>query len=142
MSADGDHRAPRSPLTVLYDADCGVCRLTALALLRLDWLGRLDLVPLQAFAAVPPDEAPTREELLEELHVRDGDGRWSRGGGAALRIAAALPLLAPLALAGRLPGMAWLAERGYRLVADHRHEIGRALDLDACAAGLRPPVQG
>jgi predicted DCC family thiol-disulfide oxidoreductase YuxK len=122
-------------LTVLYDADCGVCRVTAAALMRLDWWRRLDLVPLQSFVAEP---GPASAELLEALHVRDGAGRWARGGAAALRIASVIPVLMPLAIAGRLPGMAGVAERAYRFVAGRRHVISRLLDLDRCALDLRP----
>lgn len=122
-------------LTVLYDADCGVCRLTARALLRLDWWRRLDLVPLQSFATEP---GPSRAELVEALHVRDASGRWSRGGAATLQIAAAIPVLLPLAIAGRLPWMGSVAERAYRFVAGHRLAISRLLDLDRCALDLRP----
>lgn len=127
-----------SNLTVLYDADCGVCRLTARALQRLDWWRRLDLVPLQAFAAAGADAAPSASTLLAALHVRDAAGRWSRGGDAARRIAGAVPVLVPLALAAHLPGGSWLAERAYRLVAANRHRISRVLDLDRCALDLRP----
>ena len=142
VTAEVDARDARPPLTVLYDADCGVCRLTILALLRLDWRHRLDVVPLGSFAAVPPEEAPTVEELRATLHVRDEDGRWSRGGAAALRIAGALPLLVPLALAGQLPGLAWLAERSYDAVAAHRGAISHALGLERCAIGLKPAADG
>jgi predicted DCC family thiol-disulfide oxidoreductase YuxK len=120
-------------LTVLYDADCGVCRLTALALLRLDWRRRLDLVPLQSFVAEP---GPSRAALLQALHVRDGSGRWARGGAASVRIAAAVPLLWPLSVLGHVPGMGWLAERAYRFVAGHRKAISRVLNLDRCALEL------
>jgi predicted DCC family thiol-disulfide oxidoreductase YuxK len=129
-------------LTVLYDADCGVCRLTARALDRLDWARRLDLVPLQAFAVDPADEGPSGADLRSALHVRDGAGAWIAGSGAALRIAAAVPVLAPLTLAARLPGGRWLAERAYRWVAANRHAISRALDLDRCALDLRPSGVG
>jgi predicted DCC family thiol-disulfide oxidoreductase YuxK len=122
-------------VTVLYDADCGVCRLTSLALSRLDWWRRLDLVPLQSFVAEP---GPSRAELLEALHVRDTSGRWFRGGAAALRIASAIPILLPLAIAGRLPGMPWVAERAYQFVASRRHVISGLLGLDRCALDLRP----
>ena len=122
-------------LTVLYDADCGVCRLTALALMRLDWWRRLDLVPLQSFVSGP---GPNRAELLEALHVRDASGRWTRGGAATMRIASAIPVLLPLAIAGRLPGMTGIAEWAYRFVAGRRHVISALLDLDRCALDLRP----
>jgi predicted DCC family thiol-disulfide oxidoreductase YuxK len=112
-------------LTVFYDADCGVCRLTSLTLARLDWRRRLAFVPLQAY----PDALPSRAELARELHVRDAAGCWSRGGSAALRIAGAVPVLVPLALVGGLPGMRTVVDAAYGLVADHRPTISRALRL-------------
>jgi predicted DCC family thiol-disulfide oxidoreductase YuxK len=120
-------------LTLFYDADCGVCRLTVLALLRLDRRHRLAAVPLQAY----DDAEPTRRELEAELHVRDGAGRWSRGGDAALRIAGAVPVLVPLAIIGRLPGMRRVARAAYRLVAEHRPAISRAFGLESSADRLR-----
>ena len=120
-------------LTVLYDADCGVCRLTILALERLDWRGRLRPLPLQAYG----QERPTRDELLATLHVGDPAGGWARGGDAALRIAAVVPVLRPLAILGALPGARRVADAAYRLVAEHRHTISRVLRLDACAQRLR-----
>ena len=66
------------------------------------------------------------------LHVRDLDGRWVRGGAACLRIAAALPVLSPLALVGRLPFAPVVIERGYQLVARNRHRLSRLFGLDGC----------
>jgi len=65
---------------------------------------------------------------MRALHVRDGRGRWSRGGDAALRVGRAVPILAPLSLVGRLPGLQGPVEAAYRLVADHRQAISRLLD--------------
>lgn len=112
-------------LTVFYDAECGVCRLTSLALARLDWRRRLRFVPLQAYT----EAEPTRADLTRELHVRDATARWSRGGGAAIRIARELPLLVPLALLGSLPGVRGIVDAAYRLVAGNRHHIGRLLRI-------------
>jgi predicted DCC family thiol-disulfide oxidoreductase YuxK len=120
-------------LTVFYDADCGVCRLTSLTLARLDWRCRLAFVPLQAYAEAEPSHAA----LARELHVRDGAGRWWRGGGAALRVAAAIPVLVPLSLLGGLPGMRGVVDAAYRSVADHRPVISRALGLEDSARQLR-----
>lgn len=120
--------AERDRLTVLYDAECGVCRLTVRALRQLDWRARLRITPLQRFEASAPDD-PTRRRLLWALHVRDGDGRWNRGGEAMLRIASVIPVLVPLAIVGRLPGMSGPVEAAYRLVADNRHVISRLLRI-------------
>jgi predicted DCC family thiol-disulfide oxidoreductase YuxK len=120
-------------LTVFYDADCGVCRLTSLTLARLDWRRRLAFVPLQAYA----DGEPAHAAMARELHVRDGAGRWWRGGGAALRIAGAIPVLVPLSLTGGLPGIRGVVDLAYRFVADHRPFISHALRLEDSARLLR-----
>ena len=120
-------RSDRS-LTVLFDAECPFCAHTVTVMQRLDHNHRLAFVPLQEAALVLPD-APSREELAASLHVRINDGDWVRGGTACLRIAAALPLLMPLALVGRLPYAMSLIEHGYRAVARNRHRLSRLLGL-------------
>ena len=128
----GPHRsrgdAIGRPLTVIYDGDCPVCRLMIRALLILDWRESLAFTPLQQFEPRSQDD-PSRRELIRALHVRDVKGRWYRGGDAALRIAAAVPILVPLSLVGRLPGLQGPVEAAYRLVADNRHAIGRLLGI-------------
>ena len=57
----------------------------------------------------------------------DAQGRWTTGGEAWLRIMDLVPVLRPLALIGRLPGVRALVEPAYDLVAAHRHELGRLL---------------
>ena len=120
--------ADRDRLLVLYDADCAVCRLTVRALRTLDWRRRLAFVPLQRFTRSAPGD-PTRRRLLWALHVRDGRGRWYRAGDAMLRIASELPVLVPLSIIGRLPGMSRPVGVAYRLVADNRHLISRLLRI-------------
>lgn len=118
-------------LTVLYDADCDFCRHSSHVLHSLDSRGRLRFTPLQSFAATEAGD-PSLAALSDRLHVRDDDGSWASGGGAMIRLAAEIPLLAPLALVGGLPGVEVLVDAGYRLVADHRGAISRWLRLDRC----------
>ena len=118
-------------LTVLYDADCGVCRHTARTLQVLDAHRRLRFQPLQQFVATSPAD-PTRAQLEERLHVRDDHGRWQAGGAAAQAIASSLPILMPVAIIGRLPGMGRVADAAYDLVARNRHVISRWLGVDSC----------
>ena len=119
----------RPTLTVLYDADCGVCRLTVRVLERLDWRRRLEAIPLHRFIR-SGDGDPTRRELRSALYVRDEGGRWDRGGRAALRIASVIPVLAPLALVGRVPGMQGPVDKAYVLVARNRRLISRVLGVE------------
>ena len=115
---------------VLYDADCGICSRTARLLTRLDRGRRLQLVPAQAGGEIPG--APPLEARLAALQVRDPEGGWISGGAAVLGIADALPVLRPIAFAGRIPGGRRAIECLYALVAANRHRISRALGMPAC----------
>lgn len=121
-------------MQVLYDADCGFCSRSAGLLGRLDRAGRLDLIPLQKPGGAVPG-APPMDRLLDRMHVRDGAGRWWRGGAAWLRIADAVPALRPLALFARLPFVRPFVEPVYGLVARNRHRISRLLGDEACPTG-------
>lgn len=123
--------APDVRLTVFYDADCGICRHTARTLRVLDRQRQLVFEPLQGFLPAAPGD-PARGELEAALHVRDERGGWRAGGDAALQIARVVPVLAPLALIGRLPGMNRVAEAAYETVARNRHAISGWLRLDRC----------
>ena len=107
---------PAQPLTVLYDGACPLCR-REINVYR-------GLQPLQADAplcfadvndtTVPLPPGTTRAQLLARFHVRGPDGELLSGAQAFLALWAALPGWRWLALAGRLPGVAWGMERGYR----------------------------
>ncbi len=116
-------------LTVLYDADCGVCTHTARALSRLDTRRRLRLVALQR--ASNPD-LPPRGDLEEALHARDGDGTWFVGAAAAVEVARRIPLLWPISVVARLPLAMPVLNFAYRAVANNRQGLSRLLRLQAC----------
>ena len=115
------------PLTVLYDGACPLCR-REIGIYR-------GLRPLRSdspvcFADVNDTalELPlgtTREQLLARFHVRGHDGRLLSGAQAFLALWAALPGWRWLALAGRLPGAAWVMERSYRLFLRWRPALQR-----------------
>ena len=118
---------PALPLTVLYDGACPLCR-REIGVYR----GLQPLHPDRpvCFADVnntalplPPDT--TREQLLARFHVRAGDGELLSGAQAFLALWSALPGWRWLALAGRLPGAAWVMERGYRLFLRWRPKLQR-----------------
>ena len=125
-------------LTVLYDAECDFCRHTAHVLRTLDARRRLHLRPLQEFVA-DDSLAPPLASLLARLHVRDGDGTWFAGGLAVTRIAAEIPLLSPLGIVGRVPGIEMGVDAAYRFVADHRDVVGRWLKVEGCPFVPDPP---
>jgi predicted DCC family thiol-disulfide oxidoreductase YuxK len=111
--------------TVLYDADCGICRTLLAGLLRWDRQRRLRPLALQSAESdrLLADLAPA--ERMASWHlVSPGGGRWSAG--------AALPPLLRLLPGGRAPAAGFArfpdaTEGGYRWVADHRSGLARLL---------------
>lgn len=119
--------APSDPvpkLTVLYDGACPLCR-REIGLYR----GLQPNTPV-CFADLsdPSLSLPsgaTREQLLARFHVRGRDGQLLSGAQAFLALWEALPGWRWLAHVGRLPGMAWVMERGYRLFLRMRPALQR-----------------
>jgi predicted DCC family thiol-disulfide oxidoreductase YuxK len=110
-------------LTVLFDGGCPLCR-REIGIYR-------GLQPLRpgapvcfadiSDAALPLPPGTTREQLLARFHVRGRDGELLSGAQAFLA----------LALGGRLPGVAWMMERGYRIFLRWRPTLQRwAFRLD------------
>ncbi len=117
-----------TPLTVLYDGACPLCR-REIGIYR-DLQANTPVcfadVSDTAFplpSALPP--GTTREQLLARFHVRGRDGRLLSGAQAFLALWAALPGWRWLAVIGRLPGAAWTMERRYRLFLRWRPALQR-----------------
>lgn len=109
--------------TILYDGDCGFCRLTVRGVLRLDRCGRLRAVAIQSeegqrlLAEVP---AGLR---LDSAHLVTPGGTVLSGGAAAEHLALLLPGgRLPAALFRRYPAH---TEGAYRWVASNRGRFGR-----------------
>ncbi len=110
-------------LSVLYDGACPLCR-REIALYRgLRTERALRFVDVSGASAVPAQA--TREQLLARFHVQLADGTLVSGAAAFLTLWAHLPGWRWLARAGRLPGMAWLMERFYRLFLRWRPALQR-----------------
>jgi predicted DCC family thiol-disulfide oxidoreductase YuxK len=108
---------------LLYDDDCGFCKLCTRAILRLDRDGRLRPVAIQSeegqrlLTEVPP------ELRLDSFHLVTPGGTVRSAGDAAAPLASLLP-------AGRLPARLFRrypqrTESAYRWVSRHRSAFGR-----------------
>lgn len=113
--------------TVIYDPDCGFCRVSLAVLLscdRVPWVLR----PL-------PLGSPEADRLLSDLSVDERNASWHLvldEGPHATRFSAGAALAPALNLlpGGRLPAALFArfpqaSERGYRWVVDHRGVLGR-----------------
>ncbi|MDX6624865.1 MAG: hypothetical protein QOE75_2797 [Solirubrobacterales bacterium] len=107
---------------LLFDGDCAFCRSCARLLARIGPGARV--VPWQLTDLEPLGISPA--EAREAVQWVGADGTVRSGHEA---IAAALITAGPLwRIAGRamlLPGVSWLAARGYRLVAANRSRLSR-----------------
>ena len=143
-------QTPDSPtrpgaLVVLYDADCGFCAATVRWLRRRDRAGRLTFVALQDAAAVaePWRAAVAGHDLRAALHVVDpASGKVAEGGPAMLAVLRVLPHWRLAARLGSAPPIAPLIDVAYRLVAGHRHTLGRLVGAEGPACRLPPAGHG
>ena len=127
------------PLTVLYDGACPLCRREIGVYRGLRPNTPVCFADLND-AALPLPPGTTREQLLARFHVRGRDGQLLSGAQAFLALWAVLPGWRWLALAGRLPGVAWLMERTYRLFLRWRPTLQRwASRLDTPSPGRPNP---
>ena len=129
--------------SILYDPDCGFCRVCVAVLLRWDRDRRLRPVALTDPKAAPLLEGMPEDERMASWHLVDagwlGGGAknapntnhpeiWSAGG-AFSPLFRLLPGGAPLArLTDRFPAA---SERAYRWVADHRSLFGKPIPVAA-----------
>lgn len=122
-------------MTVLYDADCGICTHTARVFATLDRRRRIDFVPLRGSEL---SDAPPRHQLEGVLHARNADGTWFTGGEVFVQIARRIPILVPLSLVARLPFAMPAIDAAYDLVARNRRRLSQLLGLKVCQ--VRSPV--
>ena len=129
--------AARSPLIVLFDGGCPICRRTVRQLRRLDWLQQLqfaDATNEPVRKQVTP--SLSLDEAMRQMNVVDGRGRLSGGYDAQLRIARRVPLLLPFGLLGGLPGIRQVGSAVYRYIAANRQRQGECSD-ELCSPPFR-----
>jgi predicted DCC family thiol-disulfide oxidoreductase YuxK len=119
---------------VLYDDECPLCVFQMKLLTWLDWLNIAALVPLSSPQAQAVAPQLDRETLRAAMHVVTGSGHIHRGARCIRFLALRMPLLVPLGLLLWVPGVIWVAEIAYRLVAENRLTLSRIFGCkDACA---------
>jgi predicted DCC family thiol-disulfide oxidoreductase YuxK len=125
-------RGPARAAVVYYDDACGFCRRCCELLALADGAGRLRFVGASDGGARlhPISDA----ELGTTAVVVDAaTGVSYRRGRAAAAVARALPLPYQGLRLLALPGIGWIADRVYDLVARNRHRLSRAIGVEACA---------
>jgi predicted DCC family thiol-disulfide oxidoreductase YuxK len=119
---------------VLYDDECPLCVFQMRLLTWLDWFNALALIPLTDPRAQEAAPELDREQLLAAMHCVAPDGRIYRGARCIRHVGMRLPLLVPLALLLWVPGVIWIAEKVYDVIARNRKFLSRIFGCkEACA---------
>lgn len=119
---------------VLYDDECPLCTFQMKVLTWLDWLNVAALVPLNSERAKEVAPQLDRETLRAAMHVVTAGGAIHRGARCIRFLSLRMPLLVPLGLLLWVPGVIWIAEHVYRLIANNRLVLSRVFGCkDACA---------
>jgi predicted DCC family thiol-disulfide oxidoreductase YuxK len=112
-------------LVVLYDGECGFCKVMLAVLLSWDRAHHLGAVPIQSRPGDQLLQDMPPQDRLKSWHLIDGAGAVHSGGAAIPVVLAVLPRGAPLAcVASRFPRA---TSCSYEWVAGHRVLLGRLL---------------
>ena len=127
---DCDAGVVATPLTVLYDEDCGFCTAAA------GWLAKRDGIVTAPIGSATGDTAlhgMSRDERYASFHVVDNAGRVSSAGEALTLLIAALPAgRATSRVARRFPRV---TEALYQQTAKRRSLLGRLFRVNARRGG-------
>lgn len=115
--------------TLIYDGECGFCRMSVALVRRWDREHRLALIPFQDQARVAAFGIAL-PALAAALHVVLPDGRVFAGADAAPEILRLLPGKRWLGWAFWVPGALPLARRLYAWIARRRHCLVRGYAVD------------
>jgi predicted DCC family thiol-disulfide oxidoreductase YuxK len=112
-------------LIVLYDGECGFCKVMLAVLLSWDRAHCLDPVPIQSARGEELLTGMADQDRLASWHLTGAEGTLYSGGAGIGVIFGALPFSSPIArLASRSPRA---TSRAYDWVAAHRVLLGRPL---------------
>ena len=122
--------AAGAEIAMLYDGACPLCRREVAHYRRMDRAGRIEFRNIADPAFDGDACGIDRKTAMARLHVVDRAGGVHVGVPAFVEVWRRLPRYRVLPLVVRLPGVAWLLERGYDWFARRRlrltGRVGRA----------------
>jgi predicted DCC family thiol-disulfide oxidoreductase YuxK len=110
---------------VIYDGECNFCSAQVRWLHRLDWFKLLKFIP--AKDPFVKNIAPnlSQERLSEAIYCVSKNGNISRAARCFRSLSLRIPLLFPVALLLWFPGVIWIAEKIYEMIARNRSTLSR-----------------
>jgi predicted DCC family thiol-disulfide oxidoreductase YuxK len=134
MSVSRTH--PPGKYVVLFDGQCQFCQAQVRNLLALARPGTLDAQSFQEPGVLDRFPGITHAACMEAMHLVTPDGRVYKGFEAVVQAIATRPILGKAAYVYYLPGLRWLCDRLYALIAANRYRLmGKRVAAGECADG-------
>jgi predicted DCC family thiol-disulfide oxidoreductase YuxK len=122
-------------IEVFYDGACPLCLREIRFLRRWDRRVRIQFRDIASADFKPSDYGKTLEMFMSEIHGRLPDGTWIRGVDVFRRLYTAIGL-GPLVWITRLPVVAGLLDRIYRVFARNRLRLTRRCSTNGGKCGI------
>lgn len=111
-----------------------MCTFQMFSIRALDWLKKVELVPVKDERTQKIAPGITRHDLLEAIHCVTPEGNIHRGARAIRFLGFRIPVLLPIGLFLWIPGVIYIAEIFYKFVADRRQFFSKIFGCKgACA---------
>ncbi|MEQ8844073.1 MAG: DUF393 domain-containing protein [Phycisphaerales bacterium] len=141
MTLGSSTTPPDRPL-LLYDGECAFCRVSVRRASRVAGRDRVEAVNYHEPGALDDLPGVSAEDCQGAMHLIETSGRVSKGAEAIARVLMMRPVLGLLGRLYYIPGVRWLSDRAYGLIARNRHRIsklygGASCDSGACALPRR-----
>lgn len=123
-------------VTAIYDGNCVICNQTRRIYTALDWFKRIEFLDVHNWNEVSR-RYPTLDysAAMGQMHLVTDDGQLIGGFVAARRMMREVPIGFPFWLILHIPGMSWLGDRVYKLIARNRYRINKLVGAPICEDG-------
>ena len=119
---------------LFFDSDCPFCQLQIKLLAKLDWLNKVEFVPLKDFKKTVTGVNIDENVLNQAIHCVTHKKAVHRGARAIRFLGFRIPLLIPLSLFMWFPGMIIISDRIYKLISRNRYFLSRFMGCtDDCS---------
>ena len=110
------------PLSIYYDSSCPLCNQEMIRLKILDQENNLNLIDCSGSNFIAPESAPSKDKMMQLMHVQTADGLWVIGVPAFRLIYAGVGFKFVADWLDR-PYIKRLMTHAYPLIAKNRHRI-------------------
>mgnify|MGYP001237831812 CR=1 FL=1 len=123
-------------VTAIYDGNCVLCRQSKRMINALDWLRRVEFLDLQKWETVH-QRYPDLDwnAAFGQMHTMTANEQMLGGFQGVRRLLRELPLGWPFWLLLHIPGINWLGDQVYQLIARNRYRINQLVGAEVCENG-------